>query len=476
MFRLQVGRDRIGESFAAMTYLLRSRLSPLLGLLVSAWIAASLTLIIAVSGASAAAPGGWPTTCLELNDIVEAHLDRPGNVGIYQRAYGDQAEAHCQNDHRADVQSAFAWALPEITSAPSSEPAPGGWSTTCVGLNDIVESHLNRPDNVGIYHWVFGDGPEAEQACRSDHRDDTRAAFAWVLADAAPPTTESPIKGQPPTAVRALEFGDCAKLNHRTPQLHWHYCRLAGAEAGYDSVVWIDNLPPLDGGGLVLQGYRWNLTGPRSESGIELSDGDSVKVFLWELPLGSYTYTVNAFNAAGDGLPVTLDFVVDTLPADIPQPGHWDPRLRAVAEYLKSALSIFANSVDAMITEGLRAFFGDVGGGRTAFYAPNKHIIVVGTQHSHVRLQGLAPVLAHELWHALNLGPGRGQVITTEGCYQEELSAMRIQAVVWSVMGPPSPHSGLERLHDHIYEHHQKGSLETAVRMAYRQQCSYYGE
>ena len=205
MFRLQVGRDRIGESFAAMTYLLRSRLSPLLGLLVSAWIAASLTLTIAVSGASAAAPGGWPTTCLELNDIVEAHLDRPGNVGIYQRAYGDQAEAHCQNDHRADVQSAFAWALPAITSAPSSEPAPGGGPTTCVGLNDIVESHLNRPDNVGIYHRVFGDGPEAEQACRSDHRDDTRAAFRLGPCRCGAP--DDGVTDQRPASYRSPSFG-----------------------------------------------------------------------------------------------------------------------------------------------------------------------------------------------------------------------------------------------------------------------------
>lgn len=37
----------------------------------------------------------WPTTCVDLNDIVEAHLGRDNNVGIYQRAFGDQAEAAC---------------------------------------------------------------------------------------------------------------------------------------------------------------------------------------------------------------------------------------------------------------------------------------------------------------------------------------------------------------------------------------------
>ena len=53
----------------------------------------------------------WPTSCVELNDIVEAHLANTGNVGIYQRAFGDQAEHGCRTDHRADVQSVFAWAF-----------------------------------------------------------------------------------------------------------------------------------------------------------------------------------------------------------------------------------------------------------------------------------------------------------------------------------------------------------------------------
>ena len=53
----------------------------------------------------------WPTTCVELNDIVEAHLGNANNVEIYQRVFGEQAEAACRNDHRADVQGVFAWAF-----------------------------------------------------------------------------------------------------------------------------------------------------------------------------------------------------------------------------------------------------------------------------------------------------------------------------------------------------------------------------
>ena len=63
----------------------------------------------AVSVSVAAAQ--WPTTCVELNDIVEAHLGNDNNVGIYQRLFGDQAEQACQNDHRDDVRSVFAWAI-----------------------------------------------------------------------------------------------------------------------------------------------------------------------------------------------------------------------------------------------------------------------------------------------------------------------------------------------------------------------------
>lgn len=63
----------------------------------------------------------WPTTCVELNDIVEAHLGNDNNVGIYQRVFGDQAEQACQNDHRDDVRSVFAWAIGGAPTASSVE-------------------------------------------------------------------------------------------------------------------------------------------------------------------------------------------------------------------------------------------------------------------------------------------------------------------------------------------------------------------
>ena len=76
----------------------------------------------------------WPTTCVDLNDIVEKHLGNHNNVGIYQRVFGNQAEQACQNDHRDDVRGVFAWAFPEgsglvvppapaVSSSPTVTPA-----------------------------------------------------------------------------------------------------------------------------------------------------------------------------------------------------------------------------------------------------------------------------------------------------------------------------------------------------------------
>lgn len=77
---------------------------------------AALWAAISVSGAAAQ----WPITCVELNDIVEAHLGNDHNVGIYQKVFGDQAEQACQNDHRNDVRSVFAWAIGGDSSPTSS--------------------------------------------------------------------------------------------------------------------------------------------------------------------------------------------------------------------------------------------------------------------------------------------------------------------------------------------------------------------
>ena len=81
-----------------------------------AFFLAAVWATVSVSVAAAQ----WPTTCVELNDIVEAHLGNHHNVGIYQKVFGDQAEQACQNDHRDDVRSVFAWAIGGDSSPISS--------------------------------------------------------------------------------------------------------------------------------------------------------------------------------------------------------------------------------------------------------------------------------------------------------------------------------------------------------------------
>ena len=147
----------------------------------------------AASATATPAPQQWPTTCVDLNDIVEAHLGNDGNVGIYQRVFGDQAEQGCQNDHRDDVRAVFSWAFDQ--AAPSADPGTQdlAWPTDCVDLNDIVENHLGNLGNVGIYQRTFGE--QAETACRNDHREDVRGVFGWAFGDA----TSSAV-GLPPLA------------------------------------------------------------------------------------------------------------------------------------------------------------------------------------------------------------------------------------------------------------------------------------
>ncbi len=89
-------------------------------LVTGAALAAAMALALLATPAAAQ----WPTSCVDLNDIVEAHLGNTQNVGIYQRVFGGQAEQACQRDHRSDVQGTFAWAIPTPAPTPAPAPAP----------------------------------------------------------------------------------------------------------------------------------------------------------------------------------------------------------------------------------------------------------------------------------------------------------------------------------------------------------------
>ena len=60
----------------------------------------AVVALLAISVSTALAQ--WPTSCVELNDIIEAYLGNDENIGIYERVHGDQAEAACRREHERD--------------------------------------------------------------------------------------------------------------------------------------------------------------------------------------------------------------------------------------------------------------------------------------------------------------------------------------------------------------------------------------
>ncbi|MCY3957362.1 MAG: ankyrin repeat domain-containing protein [Chloroflexi bacterium] len=127
----------------------------------------------------------WPTTCVDLNDIVEQHLGRTNNVGIYQRVFGDQAEAACQGDHREDVRGVFAWAFGLAT--PTAPPAVAGSSLALA--NDALHGAVWRGQTERVRTLVAG-GLNANT--RSSDNDPLIYSAIWrnyvdivrILADA----------------------------------------------------------------------------------------------------------------------------------------------------------------------------------------------------------------------------------------------------------------------------------------------------
>ena len=116
----------------------------------------------------------WPTTCVDLNDIVENHLGNDNNVGIYQRVFGDQAEQACQNDHRDDVRGVFAWAFPEggglvvplpATGATSPSVTPAELEAKIAGFLQAGTAHLNAASaSIGMATQEINAATAATQA------------------------------------------------------------------------------------------------------------------------------------------------------------------------------------------------------------------------------------------------------------------------------------------------------------------------
>ncbi len=126
-------------------------------------------LVTLISGVGAYIEGGWPENCLEMNDMVEASPLGSGAVGIYQRAFGDQAEQACRNDHREDVRRSFSWAFTDVPSSSAvgtdrSNPARLGqptlfqdeWEVTIVSARFTTRIESGS----GLISTYFSSDPE----------------------------------------------------------------------------------------------------------------------------------------------------------------------------------------------------------------------------------------------------------------------------------------------------------------------------
>ena len=74
--------------------------------------------LLAITAAAALAE--WPTSCVEINDLIEAGRGNDHNVGIYQRVHGDQAEAVCRSEH---ADSGFRFGARPYQLPSKSDPA-----------------------------------------------------------------------------------------------------------------------------------------------------------------------------------------------------------------------------------------------------------------------------------------------------------------------------------------------------------------
>lgn len=223
---------------------------------------------VAAFGLATPALAQWPTTCVDLNDIVEAHLGNHGNVGIYQRVFGDQAEQSCQNDHRGDVRGVFGWAFDQAAQSAGPETQDLAWPTDCVELNDTVENHLGNHGNVAIYQRTFG--AQAEEACRNDHREDVRGVFGWAFGGA----TSSAVG--PPLAINVLV---------RQSQAAVRYIRTSDEGCGSAFVVTADGYVVTNSH--VLDGARQAVVGTpkgREQHAVVVADDPEVDLALLKLP------------------------------------------------------------------------------------------------------------------------------------------------------------------------------------------------
>ncbi len=176
--------------------------------LVLASFAVAALLAITVSTALAQ----WPTSCVELNDIIEAQQGNHENVGIYQRVHDDSAEAACRLDHQRDgFFGARRYEIPLRTDDPagytqffveraieryktqglqatldfynSSASVEGQWYLFVADANDVMIAHGVSPELLGqSYADIRGpDGyPAGLQVVRAATEAGAWTTYTWV--------------------------------------------------------------------------------------------------------------------------------------------------------------------------------------------------------------------------------------------------------------------------------------------------------
>ena len=182
-----------------------------------AFLAVSVLVGLSVSTALAQ----WPTSCVELNDVIEASLGNDENVGIYVRVHGDQAEAACRREHERDGvlfggrryktpskddPAAYTQALVEraidrynieglqatLGYYNSPQSVDGQWYVFIIDENQTIIAHAADPDLVGKHvSQALGPNSYPTGSAVAASADEDGAWFDYTYANPASGVVET---------------------------------------------------------------------------------------------------------------------------------------------------------------------------------------------------------------------------------------------------------------------------------------------
>ncbi|MDE2896695.1 MAG: hypothetical protein OXO54_00060 [Chloroflexota bacterium] len=162
----------------------------------------------------------WPTTCVELNDIVEAHLGNDHNVRIYQQVFGEQAEAGCRSDHREDVRGVFAWAFSEapVVTVEDRAPAPR--------IDPQLQPAWDLMASTDVGEWLLDHADASTVRVRVGKRDDLYGKAWYDSSDATIYVHESRLGNERRSII-------ASSLAHEL----WHAVSWIDRQQSYDACI-----------------------------------------------------------------------------------------------------------------------------------------------------------------------------------------------------------------------------------------------